>query len=101
MTKTTHIKKLSVVKTENRRCDSDSHLANNPSCPAIGKLCSKCGLKDHFRACCRIKKESLNAVNYQRDNKLIAVAFGCGERAAQDGREGRNRVSTVLFKIHP
>ena len=29
-----------------------------------------------------------------------SVAFGCGERTAQDGRRGRNRVSTILFQIH-
>ena len=37
------------------RCGDKSHYGRDPACPARGKTCSKCHLKDHYAAMCRTK----------------------------------------------
>lgn len=37
------------------RCGSRSHYGSSPNCPARGKVCKKCGGRDHFKKKCRSK----------------------------------------------
>ena len=37
------------------RCGGTGHLAQDKSCPALGKTCNKCGKSGHFAACCKTK----------------------------------------------
>ena len=39
------------------RCAKPGHFAKGQSCPARGKVCHKCGLKDHFEAQCKTRPE--------------------------------------------
>ncbi|XP_053685705.1 uncharacterized protein K02A2.6-like [Sabethes cyaneus] len=41
---------------ECHRCGYFGHVAKDDSCPAKGKLCNKCGGKDHFQKKCRSKQ---------------------------------------------
>ena len=52
-------------------CGFKPILKNKESCPAWGKLCDLCKLKNHFAKCCKTKlknKNRLHAVNYDYDS---------------------------------
>jgi hypothetical protein len=44
------------------RCGTKGHWGSDPTCPARGKTCKKCGGRDHFDVCCRTKKHSCKHV---------------------------------------
>ena len=44
------------------RCGSFSHLANKPSCPAVGVKCNKCGKIGHFSRVCRSTQKEVREV---------------------------------------
>ncbi|XP_055909992.1 uncharacterized protein LOC129944528 [Eupeodes corollae] len=51
------------------RCGSKGHKASDASCPAKGKTCHACGLKDHFSRCCfRRESASQNSFTGKRRN---------------------------------
>lgn len=37
------------------RCGKAGHYSRDPSCPAKGNICKKCGGKDHFMVTCKSK----------------------------------------------
>lgn len=45
-------------QNECTRCGYNGHRAQDDKCPAKGKLCNKCGGKDHFSRKCRSKKRA-------------------------------------------
>ena len=52
------------------RCCKPGHFAKDLSCPARGKVCHKCVLKDHFEAQCKTKpkQEFKNNTRQQKRN---------------------------------
>lgn len=49
------------------RCGNKGHVGSSTSCPARGKVCRRCNLKDHFEKKCRTKPKS------GKDNKANCV----------------------------
>ncbi|KAF5282096.1 hypothetical protein FQR65_LT14414 [Abscondita terminalis] len=43
------------VKTKKFKCYRCNNVHGLNECPAYGKICGRCGNKNHFRNCCRVK----------------------------------------------
>lgn len=52
------------------RCGSTTHFGSNPSCPARGRFCQKCGGANHYAVKCRTKKkEKLESQTYSHKDE--------------------------------
>ena len=47
------------------RCSKPEHFAKDSSCPARGKVCRKCGLKDNFETQCKTRPKQEKRGNHQ------------------------------------
>ena len=47
------------------RCSKPEHFAKDSSCPARGKVCRKCGLKDNFESQCKTRPKQEKRGNHQ------------------------------------
>ncbi|XP_046746420.1 uncharacterized protein K02A2.6-like [Diprion similis] len=53
------------------RCGYTGHYAADKKCPAWGKTCEKCGLKDHFQIVCKTKKGAKARDKGRRDVRQV------------------------------
>ena len=58
------------------RCGKLGHFGRDPSCPARGKTCRKCGGKNHFAVVCKAKHHSQGRVNCLASPTEYEFAFG-------------------------
>lgn len=47
------------------RCGKPGYFAKDSSCPARGKVCRKCGLKDHLESQCKTRPKQEKRGNHQ------------------------------------
>ncbi|XP_062533293.1 uncharacterized protein K02A2.6-like isoform X1 [Armigeres subalbatus] len=62
-------RKRRVIETrqlECHRCGYFGHIAKDDRCPAKGKVCNKCGGKDHFGKKCRTKQQRIDKQRFER-----------------------------------
>lgn len=50
------------------RCGNTGHYGRDSCCPAKGKVCKKCGLKDHFMKMCKTKSSETKHKDSQVNN---------------------------------
>ncbi|XP_064629303.1 uncharacterized protein K02A2.6-like [Lineus longissimus] len=50
------------------RCGNTGHFGKDPSCPAKGQKCSKCGGNDNFAKVCRSSKAKVNNIAVESDS---------------------------------
>ncbi|KAJ8048227.1 hypothetical protein HOLleu_00459 [Holothuria leucospilota] len=55
------------------RCGSRKHLANDPSCPATGKMCNFCKKVGHFAKMCK-QARAARQVNHLEENQLAPTS---------------------------
>ena len=57
-------------KGECYRCGKSGHYSSDKSCPALGKVCSACGGKNHFAKVCRSKGGQSKGPSGEKDKML-------------------------------
>ena len=58
------------------RCGKLGHFGRDPSCPARGKTCRKCGGKNHFAVVCKTKQHSQGRVHCLEYDFAFGVTDG-------------------------